>query len=618
MQPTKGKPTETLFNFSQELIESQIDSSVPAAKAEADKPTERNKKLAQIAEKMLRKEAKRLKFDEENDEDERTTKIHGGNARLIEWDNTVKTHDTVGALNSLLIHPLQYIPQEGVYHTKLMDLMFMTFEKTKSAIKAQYGKDVSLEGVDPQTAESTQADETVTQVVCPYRNKKGGIGMISWVGDTVLIDDDEYNARGKQVCAKCGETKPQGENVCKCGSKKWVKRNLEYEELTEDIVRSDGSIIPAMSLAKNEDGSPKLMDIEKQAYDTDDFGNLYPVMEQVFDEKMNPIGEKPQTYIEQVTYMEPTRIPYYVPKSWPICIRKNVSKYQDVLGDSDCGLIQNLQDKANKISTKWIKKGLNSGSYITKPRGFNFNPGNSDVGDEGNPVIELDSPDQERMISVKELKFDPTGDMTTLDWLYNKAKSLLGINDTSQGKPDPTAQSGVAKQIQVQRAMGRQESKIKMKNAFYAECYRVMFEYMLAYADEPRKYSSQNDEGEDEIITFNRYDFLEQDEYGNWYYNDEFTFSVDSQGNTQENRQYIIETMNKDFTEGLYGDKADPETTLNLWKDRESMGYPNAKRQVVRWQRKVEEYKEMQAQLAALNNPPVPGMVPPMNGGISV
>jgi len=71
--------------------------------------------------------------------------------------------------------------------------------------------------------------------------------------------------------------------------------------------------------------------------------------------------------------------------------------------------------------------------------------------------------------------------------------------------------------------------------------------------------------------------------------------------------------MNKDFSEGLYGDKADPETTLNLWKDRESMGYPNAKRQVVRWQRKVEEYKEMQAQLAAVSQ--VPGTVP-MNGGM--
>lgn len=594
MMPEKGKPVETLFNFSKELIESQIDSNVPAPKVEADKPTDRNKQLALIAEKMLRAEAKRLKFKEENDEDERTTKIMGGDARLIEWDNTQRTHDTVGANNSLLIHPLQYIPQEGVYHAKLMDYQFVTFEKTKSMIKSQYGKDVEDESVDPQTAEATQANETVTQVICYYRNKKGGIGVISWAGDTILIDDEEYNARGKQVCAVCGETKPTGENVCKCGSRKWEKRNLQYEELTEDVVRSDGSVIPAMSLAMNEDGTPKLMDIEEPVYDMDAAGNIYPVYDQVFDDQMVPIGEIPRTETVQQTYEEPTRLPYYVPKSWPLIIRKNVSKYRDVLGDSDCELIRPLQDKANKISTKMMKKSLNSGSYLSKPKELNFNFGNSDVGDKDNQIIEVTDPSQAAMIKAIELKFDPTGDMNTINQLYQWAKSLLGINDSSQGKQDPTAQSGRAKEIQVARAMGRQESKIEMKNAFYADCYRVIFEYMLAYADEPREYSSENDEGEEEIITFNRYDFLEQDEYGNWYYNDEFTFSVDAQGNTQENRQYILDTMDNDFSGGLYGDPSDPETMLNLWKDRESMNYPNAKRQVARWQRKVEEFKQMQ------------------------
>jgi hypothetical protein len=622
MVPLKGKKTETLFNLTQELVETMIDSSVPSAKAEADKPTERNKWLAQTAEKMLRAETKRLKYDEENDEDERTTKIMGGDHRLIEWDNTQKTHDTVGALNSLLIHPLQYIPQDGVFRTKLMDYQFMTFEKTKSLIKQQYGVDVTDESVDPQTADPTETDETVTQVVCPYRNKKGGVGMFSWVGDTILIDDDEYNARGKQVCAACGESKPPGEKVCKCGSRKWVKRNLEYEELTEEIIRSDGSVIPAMSLARNEDGTPKYMDIEEPVYDSDTMGNLYPVMDRVFDDQMNVIGEQQRTQVKQVTYMEATKIPYYVPKAWPIVTRKNVSKYKDVLGGSDCGLIENIQDKANKISTKWMKKGLNAGSYLMKPKDLPFKLNNSDVGDQENEIIELTDPSQKEMIKAIELKFDPTQDIATLDWLYNKARSLLGINDTAQGKQDPTATSGVAKQIQVQRAMGRQESKIKMKEHFYAETYRVMFEYMLAYADEPRKYSSENDEGEDEIIEFNRYDFLEQDEYGNWYYNDEFTFSVDSQGNTQENRQYILDTMDKDFTGGLYGPKEDPETILSLWKDRESMGYPNAKRQVTRWSKKVEAMKAMQeAQAKAMAagglTPPVPE-APMQNGGMPI
>jgi hypothetical protein len=227
------------------------------------------------------------------------------------------------------------------------------------------------------------------------------------------------------------------------------------------------------------------------------------------------------------------------------------------------------------------------------------------------------------MIRAIELKFDPAGDMNTINQLYMWAKSLLGINDSSQGKPDSTATSGKAKEIQVARAMGRQESKIEMKNAFYAECYRVIFEYMLAYADEPREYSSQNDEGEEEIITFNRYDFLEQDEYGNWYYNDEFTFTVDSQGNTQENRQYVLETMDKDFQGGLYGNPQEPETMLNLWKDRESMNYPNAKRQVSRWQKKVEERNQAMEQMRMIqqeigsmqSQAPQPGGMSPIDPG---
>lgn len=624
MQPAQGKKVKTPFNFSKELMESQIDSNVPASKVEADKPTDRNKQLAQIAEKMLRGEAKRLKFDLENDEDERTAKIHGGDLRLIEWDNTQKTHDAVGATNSLLIHPLQHVPQEGVFHAKLMDYQFATFEKTKSAIKKQYGKDVEDEGVDTQTAEPTMADEMVTQVICYYRNKKGGIGVFSWAGDTILIDDDEYNARGKQICAVCGETKPTGENKCICGSWKWEKRNLEFEELTEDIIRSDGSIIPAMSLATEDDGTPKLQDVEEPVYDQDAMGNVYPVYDLQFDDQMNPIGEVPRMQTVQQTYYEPTKIPYYVPKAWPLVIRHNVSKYKDVLGDSDCELIREPQSEANKVGTRMTEKNEDAGGYLTKPKDLNFNFGNA-----RRQIIELDSPDQKDMIDAIELKFDPTGDIMLINQYYQWAKSLLGINDSFQGKQDPTAQSGKAKEIQVMRALGRQESKIKMKNAFYAECYRVIFEYMLAYADEPRQYPSQNDEGEEEIITFNRYDFLEQDQYGNWFYNDEFTFTVDSQGNTQENREYVIETMNKDFSDGLYGDPADPETMLNLWKDRESMNYPNAKRQVARWQKKVEEFKaiqEMQAQMMANQPglvPGMPGAMPPevpidQNGGMPV
>ena len=52
--------------------------------------------------------------------------------------------------------------------------------------------------------------------------------------------------------------------------------------------------------------------------------------------------------------------------------------------------------------------------------------------------------------------------------------------------------------------------------------------------------------------------------------------------------------MQADFSAGLYGNPQDPETILTFWKDRESMNYPNAKRQVSRWTKKVEELKAQQ------------------------
>ena len=52
--------------------------------------------------------------------------------------------------------------------------------------------------------------------------------------------------------------------------------------------------------------------------------------------------------------------------------------------------------------------------------------------------------------------------------------------------------------------------------------------------------------------------------------------------------------MLADFQAGLYGNPQDPEAILTFWKDRESMNYPNAKRQVTRWQQKVEEAKQIQ------------------------
>lgn len=591
LQPDRGEEVSCIYNFTKELIESAIDPSVPRPKVEPVIKTERNLLLARTIEAMLVNEAKRINFEPINDIDERTTKVMGGDVAIVEWNNNIKTHNTVGDIDIRLIAPTRFVPQDGVYDLKRMEYIFLDFEDTKDNVKRVYGVDVDDESVDPLRTDS-DAEDTVTQTWAFFRNRKGGIGVFSWVGDKVVIDDEEYQARGMYVCESCGISKPVGEDTCSCGGKKWTMRHLDFEELTEDITRSDGSVIPAMDWARNEDGTYKLQDVEVPVMDINPLtGMEEQVYEQVFDERMNIIGDQPMMMIQQQTYQEPTRIPYYTPKTWPVCIRKNVSSEEMVFGESDAEMIFELQDKANKVATKAWKKALGNGQILTKLKTSDFKFSN------GMQVLEVNAIDELNAIRSIDMRFDVSADIALINQMYFWAKSLLGINDSSQGKQDTTAQSGRAKEAQISRAQARQASKVVMKNCFYQEIYRAMMEYAFAYMDEPRDYPYQDDSGDDEALIFNRYDFLERDEHGNWYYNDQFIITIDQTGSTAENRQMVLEMMQADFTAGLYGNPRDPEAILTFWKDRESMNYPNAKRQVSRWQKKIEEIKQQQMML---------------------
>lgn len=591
LQPKKGRETETMYNFTKELIETEIDNGIPAPKVEPSIYTKRNIILASVIESMVRGEIKRLELTEFNDTNERNSKIYGGDVALIDWDNTVKTHYTVGAVGLRNITPIRFVPQPNIEKIDEMDYIFVDFDLTKKAIKKKYGVDVS----DAELEDKTDiTSDTVTQHYVFYKNSKGFIGCFSWVDDIVVIDEDNYNARQIKVCKKCGATKPADKSACICGSKDFEKRNLKYEELNENKTTNnldengEPIVIPAMSYAK-QDGEYLYRGVETQATEFNPVtGALEPLYEQIFDENMNAIGERPQTIVEQQPYLEPTKIPYYTPQTFPVVIRKNIARSGEVLGDSDCEFIKELQLSSNKLATRMNDKVSKEGSILYTPKDLNYSPSNTEQ------FIEVDSPEQVNMIGTKNLQFDTSQNINLINQNYMWAKSSLGINDSFQGKADATAESGRAKESQVSRALGRQESKAKMKNVFYATIYRKIFEYMLAYADEPRKYTAENQSGDTEEIIFDRYDFLEQDEFGNWFYNDQFTFSIDASGTTSDNRQYVLENMQNDFMGGLYGDVNDPETLYNFWKDRAEQGYPNAKRQVARWKIKVDEKKQME------------------------
>ena len=513
-------------NLTAEIIEAQVNSAIPQPKVTAMRQEDEYK--AKLIEDMLRNELNRLPMEQLNDQQERTVPIQGGGMFLVEWDNTQRSHTTVGELVVSLLHPKQVIPQDGVYTSiEDMDYIILKMPQTKEYIKRRYGVDVKSETEQEPDVKSeanqSPADDMVTQYIAYYRNSKGGIGLYSWVCDTELEDIDDYQARRVKRCKQSGEAKPLEGNVCpKCGAKEWTSEMQEYETLTQPVVQSDGNVImPYYVMA---DGS-----------------------------------------------MIPTMIPYYKPDIYPIVLQKNVSIFGEFLGDSDVDKIKDQQNTANRIETKIVEKLVKSGSYLVLPDEAVIRADAEDM-----KVIRPGSAASAQLISVKDMEGNITQDLTYLAQVYEEARQIIGITDSFQGRKDTTATSGVAKEFSAAQAAGRLESKRVMKDAAYAQLFEAMFKFKLAYADEPRPVTSRDLQGNTTYEEFNRYDFLEQDVTGEWYWNDQFLFSCDTSTPLANNREAMWRETRENLQTGAFGDPTDVRTLILFWTKMELLHYPGA------------------------------------------
>src|SRR5574344_1669568 len=217
----KGNPNKTsgyasklsinVRNIVYELIESQIDSSIPMPKVTAIHEEDKDK--AKIIEDFIKNEMKSLNFNILNDLQERLTPMLGGDFLLVEWNNQKGYHCTIGDLDVSNIHPKQVIPQPGITEIDKMDYIFIRTSQTKDYVKRRFGKDVSEEEeTDNDIREGVTSDDIVTVVTAYYKNEKGGIGLFRWCGDVVLEDMEDYQARIIEVCKECGA--PKKGDVC--------------------------------------------------------------------------------------------------------------------------------------------------------------------------------------------------------------------------------------------------------------------------------------------------------------------------------------------------------------------------------------------------------------------
>ena len=275
--------------------------------------------------------------------------------------------------------------------------------------------------------------------------------------------------------------------------------------------------------------------------------------------------------------LSPTRLPYYRPRRFPIVIRKNTSEEKSLLGQSDCEFIRPQQQQINKIESRILQKLMRSGITPILPDDAELTLDNSIFGQ----VIKLRTGDERERYGVLDTTPAIAQDIEQSERLYQHAKRIIGITDSYLGMSDSTAQSGYAKQIQVQQAAGRLDSKRKMKQAAYADLDRILFEFFLAYADEPRPLSYRDAFGKPHHTAFNRYDFLLYDEEsGRYTYDDGFLFSVDQNGALEQQRDALWQKNLENLQAGTLGDPGDPATLLHYWQCQERAHYPYARENV--------------------------------------
>ena len=551
---SNAKSAKYVRNVISEIIEAEVDSSVPMPKVGAKRPDDEDR--AATIEAFLKNELDALPFEKINDMDERTTPIQGGDFFLVEWDNNRRTHSTLGGVRVSLLHPRQVIPQAGVNEIADMDYLFVLNGVTKKYIKRTYGVDVEDENEEFPEARSnggfydSTADDMVTLVTAYYKNKEGGIGVYRWVGDTEVQSLDDYYARQLKVCKKCGKTVAEDDKTCPyCGAKAFEYKTENTTQLDRDITLRSGEVLPQ--------SQPEQYGID---YLYDDNGGI-----------MLDMNGAPMMTEVLTAEARPSEVPAYKPDTYPIVLRRNISKNNSLLGGSDVDSIDDQQELIKKLGDKIQEKLLKGGSYVTFPKGVNIKKDNEEL-----KVIEVKSPADIQSIQVLNIQPNISADAEYMNAVYQAARETIGITDSFQGRKDTTAQSGAAKQFAAAQSAGRLESKRVMKQAAYQEMFELMFKFMLAYADEPISTNSQNPIGDVEYGIFDRYDFLERDADGELYWNDDFLFSVDTTNNTAQNREALWSATKEAYQSGAFGNPQEIDTQIIYWAAMEKYRYPNA------------------------------------------
>lgn len=563
MLPRKA---DAVWNISFELLEGSIDSSIPQPTVTPEFSCRHHVGNARRIEGLIRNILDKYQFELYNDAQERTVKKFGTSALNVEWDARRGSYSAAGDVVLTPLRPHAVYPQPGVTDIEACDHVFINYVTTRDDMKRRYrlsDGETALAELDcsfSDTDELIYDGDVVTLTVLWYRNDLGDICRFVYSGGLILEDEEDYYSRRLEYCRSCGRRRALCEHS-PCASPKYYVKRLDADELTEDIVCSDGRIIPAF---------------------TPEYRNGKPVFEVVripvtLPDGSQAVGDDSEPLFMSVKApkMKRTRLPFYRPRRLPVAIRYNIRDDNSFWGISDMEIIRENQQECNKLTSRIHEAIMRSGAVLMKPESSDIVLSNG-VFDN---VIGIGEGVDKNQFGLFSYSVDITQWLIERSNHKEQAKKLLGISDSFLGQSDSTATSGYAKSIQITQSSGRLASKKLMKQAHFADIFRIIFELYLAFADEPRQIRHESDDPIfDADERFNRYDFYEFDaRTGEWFIDDGYSFSIDRNGALPQQYPQLWELIKGDYAAGLYGAPTDIRAQLCVWRHLERLRYPFAR-----------------------------------------
>lgn len=532
-----------------EMVEQKINPRIPAPKMSPRYYSDIVP--VEATEALLRHEMDKMLSEETQDESEHSTLIDSTSWFKVTWDPFENTHERSGmpVVESCPIDSV--FPQPGVSNYKKLEYIFERKLLTIATIFDLFDRAVKH-----------PSDEDLVQVVeVYYLNEDRHVGRFVYVEDTlvVLANDLEWGMRRRRECSACDNV-VNIEAVCPiCGGTDFHYVGVKSHKLEQDLVKVVNPYRSGDSSDSEEDE------------DTVDTGSAIKAG---------------------------TDIPFYLIRQLPFVPKRHIKVPKEIYGISEVAIVMEQQDSANKLLNKAERKSESSKAWVTKLK-------DTRIDDESKELayIEVESAQEGQAIQVKQVMADITEELTMAQMFYEGAKSTVGVTDTDQGKNDPSARSGKAKQMQLAASQQRQAAPTLQRNIAYAGVYELLFKYLLAFSDEERSFVKVMPDGTSREEVWSKFMFLDQDEDGNFYYRDDFAWSVDDATEITQDRASMWQLIDNDYLNGVMGSEIDPVRALRMyWHMKQAAGYPTAKFALAFLDEAV-KHLPSQIEQALVNNP---------------